>query len=192
MADNVGAIVLAAGFSNRFGSIKLCAELESGATVFEQTLNRIQSAIGNYKVVTRPELASLLNSFDPDLQIFHAAEKGMGATLAYGIGFAEEWDACLICLADMPFIQAETYRQLADQLNENNIVIPYYQQQAGNPVGFGKQFFSELSQLSGDAGGRPVVQAHKDAVVRVGIEDAAVLYDIDTPADLEKFQQMAG
>ena len=35
MTCNIGALVLAAGFSNRFGSIKLLAELETGLTVFE-------------------------------------------------------------------------------------------------------------------------------------------------------------
>ncbi len=189
MADKVGAIILAAGFSNRYGSIKLCAELDNGVTVFEQTLSRIRSAIPNYKVITRPELAELLSPYESDLHIYNEAEKGMGSTLAYGIGLAAEWDACLICLADMPFIQADSYRLIADQLQSDNIIIPMYKALAGNPVGFGNEYFAELTQLSGDSGGRPVAQAHTEKILRVAIDDPAILYDIDTPADLQKYQK---
>ena len=55
-------------------------------------------------------------------------------------GLVNNWHACLVCLADMPFIKIETYRSLASQLNQDNIVIPFYQKQAGNPVGFGRLF----------------------------------------------------
>ncbi len=191
MAGKIGAIILAAGFSNRFGSIKLCAELDNGATVFSQTLARIRTAVPNYKVITRPELADLLSPFETELNIFQDAEKGMGATLAHAISLIESWDGCLVCLADMPFIAVETYKSLASQLGDNNIVIPVHNQQPGNPVGFGKKYFPELLQLSGDSGGRPVVQAHQADVLRLETEDAAILYDIDTPDDLEKYQLLS-
>ena len=74
MTIKVGAILLAAGFSNRFGSLKLCAELNNGYTVFEQTLRRIHASIPEYKVVTRPEIAHQLNSVGTELNIFHDAE----------------------------------------------------------------------------------------------------------------------
>ena len=111
-----GALVLAAGFSNRFGSIKLCAELASGKTVFAQTLDNLQQAIDEVVVVTRPELVEPLIQYCDTLQIFDQAERGMGATLAYGIALVEDWDSCLVCLADMPFIQPATYRTLAAAL----------------------------------------------------------------------------
>ena len=166
MTIKVGAIVLAAGFSNRFGSLKLCAELNNGSTVFEQTLQRIRASVPEYKVITRPEIAHQLNSVETKLNIFHDAEKGMGSTIAFSIGLIDDWDACLICLADMPFIQED-------------------------PMGFGRKFFPELTQLSGDSGGKPIVQAHKASVVRVRIKEPTILYDIDTPQDLDRFQMLS-
>ncbi|MBS24983.1 MAG: molybdopterin-guanine dinucleotide biosynthesis protein MobA [Gammaproteobacteria bacterium] len=191
MTIKVGAILLAAGFSNRFGSLKLCAELNDGSTVFEQTLRRIHSSIPEYKVVTRPEIAHQLSSVGTELNIFHDAEKGMGSTIAFGISLIDDWDACLICLADMPFIQGDTYRRLATELTNENIVSPFYKQQAGNPIGFGSKFFPELAQLRGDSGGKQIVRAHKTAVVRVNITEPAILYDIDIPADLDRFQTLS-
>ena len=190
MTKEVGALILAAGFSNRFGGIKLDAKLNNGSTVFSQTLSRISAAIPNYKVVTRPDLIDVLSPTEPNLNAFEFAEQGIGASLAFGIGLVNNWHACLVCLADMPFIEIETYRSLASQLNQDNIVIPFHQKQAGNPVGFGRHFYSDLRNLSGDAGGRPVVKENQNAVVAFDAEDAAVLYDIDTPADLDKYQSL--
>ena len=190
MTEEVGALILAAGFSKRFGGIKLDAKLNNGATVFSQTLSRISAAIPNYKVVTRPGLIDVLSPTEPNLNAFEFSEQGIGASLAFGISLVNNWHACLVCLADMPFIKIETYRSLASQLNQDNIVIPFHQKQAGNPVGFGRYFYSDLRSLSGDAGGRPVVKKNQNAVVPFDAEDAAVLYDIDTPADLDKYQSL--
>lgn len=192
MASNSlqGALLLAAGFSNRFGSIKLCAELNSGTTVFAQTLNNLQQAMDEVVVVTRPELAEALIQHCDSLQIFDQAERGMGATLAYGISLVESWDSCLVCLADMPFIKPDTYGNIADALRADRIVIPEYGGKPGNPVGFGRQFFPELMTLQGDSGGRAVVQLHPEALQRLAIDDAAILHDIDTPADLARLQEL--
>ena len=190
MTKEVGALILAAGFSKRFGGIKLDAKLNNGATVFSQTLSRISAAIPNYKVVTRPGLIDVLSPTEPNLNAFEFSEQGIGASLAFGISLVNNWHACLVCLADMPFIEIETYRALASQLNQNNIVIPFHQKQAGNPVGFGRYFYSDLRSLSGDTGGRPVVKNNQNTVITFDVEDAAVLYDIDTPTDLDRYQSL--
>ena len=190
MTEEVGALILAAGFSKRFGGIKLYAKLNNGATVFSQTLSRISAAIPNYKVVTRPGLIDVLSPTEPNLNAFEFSEQGIGASLAFGISLVNNWHACLVCLADMPFIEIETYRALASQLNQNNIVIPFHQKQAGNPVGFGRYFYSDLRSLSGDTGGRPVVKNNQNTVITFDVEDAAVLYDIDTPTDLDRYQSL--
>ena len=188
MSTGTAALVLAAGFSNRFGSVKLCASLNNGATVFSQTLENIQQAIQDVVVVTRPELAEELIQYCDSLQIFDQAERGMGATLAYGISLIQDRDSCLVCLADMPFINPDSYRAVANALRSDNIVLPFHAGQAANPVGFGKQYFSELMALTGDSGGRPVVQAHRDAVLELDLQDPGVLADIDTPEELDRLQ----
>lgn len=189
MSSGTVALVLAAGFSNRFGSIKLCATLDNGATVFEQTLRNIEQAVADVIVVTRPELAEDLIQHCNSLQIFDQAEKGMGATLAYGIGLIQESDSCLVCLADMPFIKPQSYRELAQSMTRENIVQPCFADQPANPVGFGQQYYAELMALTGDSGGRPILQAHADLVQRVTLDDPGLVADIDTPEELARFQQ---
>ncbi|MEX2469033.1 MAG: nucleotidyltransferase family protein [Pseudohongiellaceae bacterium] len=188
MNARVGALVLAAGFSNRFGSLKLAAHLNSGTTVFAQTLARLAAAVPEQIVVSRPELAEILAPETDTLYLFDQAERGMGATLAYGVSLIEDWDACLVCLADMPFITTATYRRIAAAADSDSIVLPTYEKKVGNPVAFGRRFFPELTALGGDTGGRPVLQRHPGAVRRLAVADAAILHDIDTPEDLARLQ----
>jgi len=187
---NIGAVVLAAGYSNRFGSVKICANLNNGRTVLQQTLANIQSSIPQITVVTRPELYPLIVDYCPDARVFADAEKGMGATLAYGIQQVLEesvWEGCLVCLADMPFIKPETYRAVGEALTTVNIVVPCYAGRSGNPAGFGASHFSTLAKLTGDRGGRSVIQQNSDLVVKLEVDDPAVLQDIDTPDDLRSY-----
>ncbi len=188
----IGALVLAAGFSNRFGSIKLCATLPNGNTVFQQTLNNLLGAVSDIIVVTRDEIATRLPKTQAPILIFDSAEKGMGATLAFGITqLPDDWDACLVCLADMPFISSLCYRNILAALGPDSIVLPRYEGKPGNPVGFGRRFFTELAQLGGDQGGKAVMKKHADSVIALELNDPAILYDIDTPDDLARFNSDA-
>jgi molybdenum cofactor cytidylyltransferase len=192
MNPKTGAIVLAAGFSTRFGGMKLCAKLANGKTVFNQTLQNIITAIPNSIIVTRPEVAKFLSiraSKYSSLHIFKNAESGMGASLSYGIQQIRDWDACVVCLADMPFILPSTYSTIASSLTLERIVIPNYRSKPGNPVGFGSKFFPELISLIGDSGGKKIAFDNPECLYEVAVDDPAILMDIDTPADLEKFSR---
>ena len=191
MTKRIGAIVLAAGFSRRFGSQKLIQKLPNGNNVLKQTIERIQAAIPNIEIVTTQELSVYFTHQTYGVNIFPNAKQGIGATLAFGISHSNNWDACLICLADMPFIKTETYRSIASLLQESNIVTPWYKENRGNPVGFGSQFFSELMALDGDIGANNIVKSHANAVLRLDLSDRGILLDIDTPADLEKYKSLA-
>ena len=187
MTLDVRALILAAGSSTRFGKQKLRENLPSGNTVLEQTLSRVKLAVPDVKVVTSIHFYETLQPQSREFKIFSGANSGMGATLSYGIRLTEEADACLVCLADMPFIQTTTYQTLAALLTSENIVVPVFEGKKGNPVGFGKRFFNDLMLLNGDIGGRELLRRYSDVTQHVKVEDPAILYDIDTPADLEKY-----
>ena len=187
MNSEVRALVLAAGSSRRFGKQKLCEKLPSGITILDQTLNRIKIAVPDITVVTSIQVYENLQTQKEEFEIFKQATSGMGATLSYGIRLIKTTDACLICLADMPFIQASTYRRLAAVLTPENIVVPVYRGTQGNPVGFGRRFFKELMQLNEDTGGHALLLRYSSLINHVEVDDPAILHDIDTPADLAKY-----
>ncbi len=91
----------------------------------------------------------------------------------------------------MPFITASTYQVLAVESADDSIVIPSFQSHQGNPVGFGRHWFPQLAELDGDSGGRSLVKANPQSVIYFPVDDQAVLNDIDTAEDLDRFQSPA-
>ena len=73
---------------------------------------------------------------------------------------------------------------LAKGLEGDRIHQPFHAGRGGHPVGFGSRCFPELAQLSGEEGGRPLLERHDEKVLRIELEDAGILKDVDTPAQL--------
>ena len=190
MTKPIGAIVLAAGFSNRFGSSKLLAHLSNGKSIFQQTVERIAEVFPARLVVTRPEMAAQLQSLAQGTSIlsFEHAEQGMGATLAFAAQQIGDWDGCLVCLGDMPFIETSTYRRIADNITADSIVTPTFNSKMGNPAAFGKNFFTDLGALTGDSGGRKLTSIYPQAVRELQVSDPGILQDIDTQEELALYQ----
>lgn len=187
----IGAIVLAAGFSRRFGAIKLNARLPHGGTVFESSLNNISQAFGDIIIVGRRELddigtysAALHRTESCRLLFSDDADRGMGHSLACAAhAIPDHWLACFVFLADMPFIHPDTLRQLRQQAREESLIVPCWRGQRGHPTGFGRKYFDALRQCSGDSGARHLLR-DPAAVTLVDVNDAGIVQDIDTPADL--------
>lgn len=202
IGNETGVLLLAAGFSRRFGDIKLQARLRNGSSVFEQTLARIAAATPRILVVTRPDLTAVPLAIRRiaqgpgmdrpgqrvriDVVQCPDAHLGMGHTLAFGMAHLPQWTGCLVCLGDMPFIATATYAQMLAALHHDTILLPQYAGEVGNPVGFGCDFFPALRAVQGDTGGRDVVRANRERVRLLLVGDAAVLQDIDTPEDLAR------
>jgi molybdenum cofactor cytidylyltransferase len=190
MTKPVGAIVLAAGFSSRFGSSKLLAELSSGKTVFQQTVERIAEAFPERLVVTRPEMVTALQKLAQGTSIlgFEHADQGMGATLAFAAQQIRDWDGCVVCLGDMPFIETSTYSLIAELVTVDSIVTPTFDSKLGNPVAFGKNLYTDLEALTGDSGGRRLTSMYPQAVRELRVSDPGILQDIDTLEELTLYQ----
>ncbi|RXZ42115.1 nucleotidyltransferase family protein [Crenobacter cavernae] len=189
MSQSITGILLAAGRSRRFGADKRRAALEEAplivhaACALQTALHDTLIVLGADDVTLEAELSSLGFSVTcaPD------AALGMGHSLAHGVAQRPDASGWLIALADMPAIRPDTIQTLADELaTPSSIVAPYYLGQRGHPVGFGRAYYAELAALTGDAGARPVLQAHANCVIRVDVDDAGVLVDVDTPADLKR------
>jgi molybdenum cofactor cytidylyltransferase len=182
-----GVLVLAAGGAARFGADKRRALMPDGRSVLDTTLANI-SAAGLPLLVclgaNDHALARQLHERAIPCQRCARAGEGMGATLAEGAGYLAPWSGVLVALADMPWIASATYQLLAQRLSPQSIVVPVYNGQRGHPVGFGRAFYPELAELGGDTGARRLLLEHAGLVTEVPLADAAILRDIDVPADL--------
>jgi molybdenum cofactor cytidylyltransferase len=181
-------IVLAAGSGTRFGGDKLLAALPDGVPVGVQSLRNMRAAIADVIVVTRPEDAALravLQAEEARIEICPRAREGMGASLAHGIRASFDADGWIVALGDMPRIRAETIQAVAAALADGAIIVaPTYRGTRGHPVGFAATLRGALAALSGDAGARDVLRAERDRLRLLDTDDAGVLADVDTPADL--------
>jgi molybdenum cofactor cytidylyltransferase len=67
----------------------------------------------------------------------------------------------------------------------HEIIIPVYEGQRGNPMLWGKRFFSEFLKLSGDNGAKQILHLFADFIVEIPVESDAILRDFDTPRMLK-------
>ena len=181
------ALVLAAGFARRFGRDKRWVRLAGGRAMIDQVLACIEAAGLPARVVLRADDESRTTHAWPVPLLTVAAadaKRGLGASLAAAVRQLDGDQSCLVCLADMPFIRSETYRQVAAALTAGTIAVPVFDGRRGHPVAFAAEFLPSLRALDGDRGARALLEARRDRVVEVPVADAGIHADIDTVADL--------
>ena len=180
-------ILLAAGSSTRFGSNKLQHVMPNGKTVFENSLSIYLSLVPELLVVIRPDDSVLKQCLKSEaVSYIECAESidGMSRSLVAGVRARSKASGWIVALADMPYVMPQTVTQILHLSDQQNIVQPTYQSTPGNPVYFGKEFYTELTQLSGDKGGKEVLRRQQENVIRFDSADAGVLHDIDLPTDI--------
>jgi molybdenum cofactor cytidylyltransferase len=184
----IQGILLAAGSASRFGGGKLLHPLANGTPIGIASLRILRSALPNVIVVVREGDEKLQAAFEAEnatVQVSTDAHLGMGHSLVCGIEASGHANGWVIALADMPFLKSETIEAIARRIEYGGrIAIPTYRGERGHPVGFGSRYRDELLKLGGDAGARALVAAHGDDVEVIDCDDAGVLRDIDTRADL--------
>lgn len=189
-------ILLAAGFSLRFGSTnKLLQCLPDGRPIALASAENLIKAIPVSIAVLRPknkDLTELLINAGLRIVFCREDDQEMADSLATGIRFSVNFEAAndgfVIALADMPYIQTETIVAVANKVADGaSIVIPTYQNQRGHPVGFSAKFRSELENLQGDEGARSIIQRYTDEHLLLPTDDAGILVDIDRPNDLSAY-----
>lgn len=191
-AGVIGAVLLGAGFSTRFGSDKRLHNF-NGNTVAEETLTAYAQVFTDIRVVVRATdhaLVDKLAAFDTQTIIAADAHLGMGHSLAAGCKNLA-WNWAFVGLLDMPFVLPATLLKLRDTAGATQrpgIVCPMVagrdRSRFGHPVGWHRDYFDELSTSSGDEGARSILARHKDCIISVGVDDEGIYRDIDVPADI--------
>ncbi|GGD99329.1 4-diphosphocytidyl-2C-methyl-D-erythritol kinase [Polymorphobacter glacialis] len=186
----VGAIILAAGRSSRMGNDhKLLADwrgkplvahvadaiadagLPPPVIVLGARADEVRAALGN-----RPAIYTVAADY----------AEGLSRSLRTGLAAVPAtWSAALICLGDMPRVEASLLRALAAA--PGDVALPVWNTRRGNPVRWSRRHFARLTALEGDIGGKAVLADAIDLTEVPAPSDAA-LDDIDTPAALAALQ----
>lgn len=187
--SNVAAIILAAGLSRRMGETnKMLALYDGKPMVRIAAESALASHAKSVVVVTGHHAEAVRAALDGlDVRFVHNSdyEEGLGASVRTGIGAVPpDCDGALICLADMPRVDAALMDRLMAHFAPDRgslIVVPSSGGRRGNPVLWSRRYFPELLALRGDEGARRLIRQHDDAVTEVPVEGDAAFFDIDTP-----------
>lgn len=185
----VGALVLAAGSGARaWPDDKLLARDAAGRTMLGRVLTMLAASRIEHVVVVGGHRADRLQDIVGAVRLILADDhaEGIAASLRRGIQEAVncQWDAALVCLADMPLITPSTINRLANAVHEDgrwpDAVVPIHDGQRGNPVRWDRRLFGDLASLSGDAGARTILRRPGLDVLTQTVDDPGVLQDFDT------------
>jgi molybdenum cofactor cytidylyltransferase len=190
---NIAAIILAAGRSTRMGGPnKMLAELQGKKLVRIAAEQAIASKASEVIVVTGHQ-AELVEQALRGLKVKFARNPdfagGLASSVKAGVAaVASNADGAVICLGDMPLIDAHLIDRLIEAFapdRGNLIVVPVADGRRGNPVLWSRRFFNELMTLEGDIGARHLIAKHGEAVAEVAVAGDGAFLDIDTPQALD-------
>ncbi|WP_293844114.1 NTP transferase domain-containing protein [uncultured Parolsenella sp.] len=194
----VGAAMLAAGHSVRYGKNKLVEPL-LGEPVVARAIDCVPAGMPIVVVSATPEVDAIADArgiervrpdgFDEDV----GATLGQSASVRAAAAFARDagWDACLFLPGDQPLVEHGSVTRMlgVSALRPEVLVRLSWRGRPASPVLFPSNFYEALSSVEGDAGGSSAV-GEGDVCVSVEASLPWELWDIDTPDDLRRAREI--
>ncbi len=191
-AVSVSCVVLAAGRAKRMGTDKLALKV-GHKTVIEKTLDHlVQSGFKEIIVVTGPEKDWQASLDSKRFRLVNNPDyrSGLSSSLIKGLSKVDaRSQGVLFALGDQPSILPETYMLLVKtyQKNLKLVTCPLYRGKRGNPTLFDRRTWPELMHLSGDQGGRVLLEKLPvESLYFIETESPEIVFDLDTPEDYRK------
>ncbi|GAC1399440.1 MAG: molybdenum cofactor cytidylyltransferase [Ktedonobacteraceae bacterium] len=199
---SIAAILLAAGRSSRMGQgqhklllplgdrpvlahvvdIILASQARPLVVVLGYQAEQVRTILEPY--TSQPGVTLLEN---PDYQ------QGMSTSLRKGIealmSSSRIVDGALIVLGDQPLMTSHVLNTMiaTKQATGKRIVAALYNGKRDNPTLFDASLFPELLEITGDEGGRKVIEQHRQEMAILEIGEDTPNYDMDT---WEAYQQV--
>ena len=190
MPSLVAGIVLAAGASRRMGRFKLLLPWR-GRPLLHHVLQAVRaSKIGPRILVVGYEAAAIRAALDlGGFTVLENLDYLAGQSTSMRLGLQAAPAGCtgfLFLLGDQPaitaaFIDGLIHRHAAEP---DRILVPTVEGRRSSPVLFPAGLRHALLAVTGDQGGRPLLDAHPDLLRAVPVDDPELLRDVDEPADL--------
>ena len=124
----------------------------------------------------------------------YGADRGQSTSVIAGLWAAHpQSDGCMFLLGDQPLMHKELINSLIKRFEASSalIVAPKYKGEARNPVLFRRELFPDLLELTGDRGGRALLEKHRKKASLIDWKDEVPFLDIDLPEDYERIKGLA-
>ena len=190
-------VILAAGNSTRMGQDNKLLKNIGGASLVRNTaIEMLKSDIDSCSIVLgyqSDKVAAAIKDLNINLILNPLWEEGQASSLKAALNTLDtSYSDLLVMLGDLPGVKSKHINKVIEGhlLTDNRkskITIPSFNGKKGNPVIWGRSFFSDLSNLEGDVGGRALFGQHPAAINLIDMDDKAVVTDTDTPEDFGKF-----
>jgi molybdenum cofactor cytidylyltransferase len=185
------AIALAAGRSQRMGTQKLLLPF-AGSVVIARVVDAFLGApVDRLIVVARPKDQQLHDVLGNRSVIFVENPDLAGdmlSSLRCGLrALPATAETIAVSPADQPSLEPGLVHQMltAFQASGRSVLVPVHSGHRGHPAVFAGHYRNELLTSFDGIGLRGLLQTHAAEVIEWPTDDAAVLEDLDTPADYQ-------
>jgi molybdenum cofactor cytidylyltransferase len=194
----VGAIVLAAGGSSRFGQAKQLLAFQGESLVRRAVRSAVDGGCVSVSVVVgdAPDRIETELRETPAFIVENGEwQRGLGTSIRCGLRHQlkswPELGGVLLLVCDQPFVDAGVIKSLVTQWENSRkvIVACRYANTLGVPALFDRACFEDLLALSDKSGAKALIESHNGGVASVEFEKGAI--DIDTPADFHRLETEA-
>ena len=190
--SNIAILLLAAGESKRMGKPKQLLKWGKSTLLNHSIKQAVASKADAVYVVLGANYDQVVASItDPTVTILNHKKwnQGLGSSLGYGVRKLADrnFNGILLMLADQPEVDTSFLNKLisAFEKSQKPIISTAYKKGTGGvPVLFGKSYFKHLLSLSGEIGGKQLIENNVSSALL--IEPKNPIKDIDTVEAYEK------
>ena len=180
----ISGILLASGASRRMKSAKQLLKWRGEYLINHVVKEVLESRINELFVILGNRYDEIVEVIDPRPNIVNNPGWiiGKSSSIKMGVISVEKIsDGVIFFLVDQPFINKAIINMLISEFqnSKDNIIVPLVNGCLCNPVLFGKKYYKNLMSLSGEQGGKEIINKAND-VRWVDWEDKKLLLDIDT------------
>ncbi len=183
--NDVAAILLAAGRSERMGAFKPLLPF-GDKTVIEACIDNLRNGGVETIVVVvayrADELRKWLKNASVEFALNPNAASEMSASIACGLReLFPETKAALVALTDQPAVPPDVIRAIVSEwISGERLVIPEFQGRGGHPVLVDLRFREELLNLDSSGGLGSFFKTHQEHVRRLSVNSPFIARDMDT------------
>jgi molybdenum cofactor cytidylyltransferase len=185
----IGALILAAGYSHRMGTLKPLLPLGSKlviehilGTVAEAEIDQVMVILGYQAERVIP----VLERHQVNWVVNNNFSIGMYGSIQAGVrALAPELHGFFLWPGDLPLVRGETLAKLRSSFGEGRygIIYPCFQSRRGHPPLISASYIPVILAKEEPGGLRNLLSRHPDDALEVECDDPGILFDLDTPED---------